>query len=375
MNDIPSDADIGAQVIAFVSGKGGSGKTLIAATVANHLAQRLGQPIYVIDADLATGGMTYYLGFKIFQRTAVGFSDVILAVGRSDVERTVEVAFSAARSRRFKLMPVGDHRALMRTSQQLSWGSEDGPLATAFRRIVKRAISESGGERPIVLVDCRGGMDDESVEICRQASDIILVAETDATSIQASQHLVDILSDRNVSSLLRGFILNKVFDNPSQLAKAGASLFRCSYLGAVPFDLSAVRNYIQGELPSEDGLFSRQISAIVGRRFEEFSLEQSSAPLLDDDDFARLSLDDPDERLGSMFVAATLLYVGAVAVALYRSPEIYFFGNKVSTQFVLTVGAVAAGLIGSAKHFRRSLGRILRGYLHIYWRLLKTINR
>jgi flagellar biosynthesis protein FlhG len=195
-----AEKSLSMRVIAFVSGKGGSGKTLVAAAFADFLSAHTVHPVYVVDADLATGGMTYYLGFKLFQRTARGFSDIVIRNLREADKQGAPIPFASTSSKGFKLMPVGNHRALMRLPEH-SFNAEP-EVEAAFEYIIAEA-KNSSQHYPIVLVDCRGGMDNESVAICRQATDVVLIAETDATSIQASQHLVDVLSDRNASGQLR----------------------------------------------------------------------------------------------------------------------------------------------------------------------------
>ena len=58
--------------IAIVSGKGGSGKTFIAAELASLIAARI--PVTLMDADTGTGGLSYYLGLKYVRNITEGFT-------------------------------------------------------------------------------------------------------------------------------------------------------------------------------------------------------------------------------------------------------------------------------------------------------------
>lgn len=62
--------------IAVVSGKGGSGKTMVAVALAQGVALAERSCI-LIDADFATGGLTYYLTFRNFKNARIGLSDIL----------------------------------------------------------------------------------------------------------------------------------------------------------------------------------------------------------------------------------------------------------------------------------------------------------
>jgi septum site-determining protein MinD len=65
--------------IAIISGKGGSGKTMVTAMIAcilDHacsvLPEKNSQSILAMDADTGTAGLTYYLGLKYLENFSVG---------------------------------------------------------------------------------------------------------------------------------------------------------------------------------------------------------------------------------------------------------------------------------------------------------------
>lgn len=75
---VSDKADARPRSIAVVSGKGGSGKTIVSATMARVL-HSLGTPVVLIDADLGTGGMTYYLSVGEIEGNRVGLTDHIFS--------------------------------------------------------------------------------------------------------------------------------------------------------------------------------------------------------------------------------------------------------------------------------------------------------
>src|SRR5436305_4163571 len=62
--------------IAVVSGKGGSGKTMIASVMA-EIADAAGEQVILVDADTGTAGLSFYLGLELVANTAVGVSNLL----------------------------------------------------------------------------------------------------------------------------------------------------------------------------------------------------------------------------------------------------------------------------------------------------------
>src|SRR5436305_3294014 len=68
-------SDSAKRIVAFVSGKGGSGKTMVTALFAQSLF-RDGEKVIIFDADTGTAGMTYYLGLSKVKNIRIGLYDV-----------------------------------------------------------------------------------------------------------------------------------------------------------------------------------------------------------------------------------------------------------------------------------------------------------
>lgn len=355
--------------IALVSGKGGSGKTLIAAALARVISTHSTLNVVLLDTDLGTGGISYYLGFKTFRSTGRGFADLIIRNIRenysnaldSDILEDAEELICSSEQVNFGFIPIGNHRAILKKT--IDQDSVTKSVTSAFRSIVSGIESSYLHLNTIVIVDCRGGVDIDSLQICKEVKDIIVISETDATSLQACQHLVDVIGDNDLHYKLKGFILNKVFDNPSQLAMAGASLFRCPYLGSLPFDIDAVRKYVSGELPDPNGIFERQLSFVASQAFPEMIFDLRGQPQKNVD-FSRISLRDPDEKAGSLFItlAASYFFIAFTVVnALhYISNKEFEYSDKL-TLSIAYIGLFMA-MFSSLPDFNRSLGRAVNIY-------------
>src|SRR5688572_12115014 len=68
---------LSAETLAVVSGKGGSGKTLVATAIAHGLAL-CEKKVLLVDTDTGTGGLSYYLGFSAYKQTREGLTEFIV---------------------------------------------------------------------------------------------------------------------------------------------------------------------------------------------------------------------------------------------------------------------------------------------------------
>lgn len=208
--------------------------------------------------------MTFYLGLKLVENTGFGIADIVNRLHRSSGVET-----NKTRTKRGDPADVQEmDRLLNRAIQPIKGFSKASFLPMGEPRRLYGAVEESEITKTLklllrnllekhqwIIVDCRGGIDQDSLEICKAVDDILLVVETDTTSFQATQYLVDVLSNHDLLHKLRGFFINKVFDNPNYIARTGTSVFRTQYLSSIPFDLEATRNFLVGDVPLRNSLF------------------------------------------------------------------------------------------------------------------------
>jgi septum site-determining protein MinD len=353
--------------IAVVSGKGGSGKTIFAVAMAQTLSLS-GYRVLMIDTDFGTGGLTYYLTFNAFTSARLGLSEFIL--GQPKAKGLVDIAsYSTTRSYGSEnpfpnapdsvaLIPIGDQRSVY-----------DLPRERVYD-VMTRLIDEAAKEFDYIIADCRGGIDEQSTTVCEICDHILMIVETDATAIQASQHLVDVLSQRGLKDKLLGFVLNKVMDDPTTLAKAGNSFFRSHYLGAVPFDIDTTRAYIQGNLPRIGSLFSRHVMATVTRMFPDriFLHVQTLSP----NEFSTVSLRSPETRVGGIILFGLYLYVSFFAWYSILVKPYYSNVSPSAVYYIYTATSILFLGMALSDAVKQAIGRAVRKMQ--YW-LLKWRRR
>ncbi len=335
------------RTLAVISGKGGSGKTMISVAMAQALSQA-GQTVLLVDADAGTGGLSYYLGFSAFSRARQGLTEFAAQnfpyiISPNISYAKVETIRANSAFEHISLLSIGQHRLL-----------EDRRILEV--NVFAALLEHVDGDFDFVIYDCRGGIDEESLAVCRAVESVVLVAETDAASIQASQYLVDVMQKHALGRSLVGFMLNKAMDDPTSLAKAGNSFFNSEFLGAVPFDIEATRAFIRGEVPAMASLFSRHVASCVHQLYPE-TYQNEPIGLLSSTEYSTLTLRDPGLRMGALLIFSIGLYGFVGFAAAYFSHQFRFSSL---TPIWLGLGALVLLAAQSSDNFKRGIGRGFR---------------
>jgi flagellar biosynthesis protein FlhG len=356
MNNDPKQSSTKAQTLAIVSGKGGSGKTLIATAIAMGIASQ-GKKVLLVDTDFGTGGLTYYLGFSAFVQARQGLAEFMATPTRkgrpesynlsSHVARASEqLQYSAKEFTNIDLFPVGEHQIF------------DHRFPAIYVRKLSYLINFFLPKYDYIVFDCRGGLDDDSLSVCKAVDRAVLVAETDAASIQATKHLADSLHGEGLGRKLTGFILNKVMDDPSALAVAGLTFFRCEHLASIPLDIETTRHFIKGESPDVNSIFCRHAFRSLAKIFGEFSA-YSKIRTLQTEAYTELTTRSPYSKYAGILISAVAIYaIGTVLFMKYvlKSPNL-------SEYYEPTLLATSIALIASQSEvFKETFGYITQKY-------------
>ncbi|MCP3407923.1 ParA family protein [Bradyrhizobium sp. CCGB01] len=245
-------------VIAFVSPKGGTGKTVMSATAA-YLLARAGQKIIAIDADFSTRGLSLYLLGSVHD------------IDVQDENCLAEIVL--------KNIPTSkiDPRRVMRGSEinlilsnQDLWrgGRPDGDFTSADVSIDKylqrfRELCDVFRLRyDYVIIDSRGGYDFSSAIPAVIADRYVIVLEADKVSVDQvhgfQKAILEFASSKNLSAKFSGFIVNKVTFPPENTTFSDGlrGLFGGRTIGVIPADYDCIRAYQLKEIPNEKYLSS-----------------------------------------------------------------------------------------------------------------------
>jgi flagellar biosynthesis protein FlhG len=219
----PQRSDIPRLSVAITSGKGGVGKTQIAANLAVAISQR-GRKLLLLDADLGLAGLDLALG--------VTPDHTLSAVieGRLKPEQIVVEGPCGLR-----LLPACPGRYEMAN------------LSPKERDVLTNAIDECAENYDVLLTDTGAGINSNAVSFASSADEVLLIATPDPTSMRDAYAMSKVLAKRAGVETIR-FIANQV-SSEAQGAELHSTLrglirkflpVELTYLGCVPRD-EAVR--------------------------------------------------------------------------------------------------------------------------------------
>jgi MinD-like ATPase involved in chromosome partitioning or flagellar assembly len=218
------------EVIAFSSGKGGTGKTSVIAALGYALTYS-GHRVLMIDTDRATDG------FSLFILGPHGMSQVGDFEPKNTfagiVEKFERTKVIDAQPRIINRSGQNDHdlsyHAIISTrdlygdpaSAMLPSGAANLQIARPiFQQAVLKLFQKlrSLHEYDYILVDTRGGFSFESTDVAAASDSFVLVTEATYTNFYQDRNLIDRISttatEMGTKPLLRGIIVNKATEGP-----------------------------------------------------------------------------------------------------------------------------------------------------------------
>jgi flagellar biosynthesis protein FlhG len=246
--------------IAITSGKGGVGKTQLAANLGVALAQR-GLRTLLLDADLGLAGLDLALGIKP-ERT---LNEVL--EGKFKPEEIVIEG------------PCG-----LRLLAACPGCYEMANLSPNDRDRLTNAIDQCAAHYDVLLTDTGAGINSNSVSFASSADEVLLVATPDPSSMRDAYTMAKVLAKRAGLETIR-FVANQVNSEAqgAELHEALRGLIRrvlpieLTYLGGIPCDEAVRFGAASGSLfllRSPDGVAARAVQSIAQR---VLTLEPSSA--------------------------------------------------------------------------------------------------
>jgi MinD-like ATPase involved in chromosome partitioning or flagellar assembly len=214
------------EIVAFASGKGGTGKTLMAACLAYALI-RGGQSVLLVDADPATDGLSLFLlgpkGTKQIDsfeptNTFTGILTQFQTIG-SLVYEPHPIHRANADDHGVSYEAIISGRGLYGDDPGLGLKPAVPDLDQSSFRAGVRSLFDSlrsSQQYSYVIVDTRGGFAFESTDVCALADSFIIVTDPDFTSFYQDRNLMRRINraaeEVSSSSLLRAMIVNRAID-------------------------------------------------------------------------------------------------------------------------------------------------------------------
>jgi len=207
-----------AYVIAF-AGKGGTGKTTIAAMTVRYLIEKKKKAVLAIDAD-SNSCLNEALGVQI-HATIGKLREESLAAVRSGAERPggmsmeqlfdYQVQQSLIEAKGFDLMVMG---------------RPEGPgCYCAANNIIRKYSDKLSEKYPYLVIDNEAGMEHLSRRTTHKVDLLLVISDPTKKGIQTAKRINDLVDELDLEVDRRRFIINRVSeDNFKKLINSGTEL-------------------------------------------------------------------------------------------------------------------------------------------------------
>jgi flagellar biosynthesis protein FlhG len=203
---VPEETGSG-RVLAIASGKGGVGKTNLAANLGAVLA-RTGHPVTVIDADFGLANLDILLNLNPTKNLGHVFR------GEADAaEVVVEVASM------FHVIPGASGVEAL------------ADLDETQRAELLRGLAPLTGNQEFVLIDTAAGIGRQVVDLCLAAGEVLLVTDPEPTSLTDAYGLVKVLRTRAPAIRVELVVNSAVSAEEGQAVHAKLNQVMARFLG------------------------------------------------------------------------------------------------------------------------------------------------
>lgn len=225
-----------------ISGKGGSGKTTLAALVVRTLVDRTGQSILAVDAD-PNSCLGPALGVEA--ETTVG------DIRDAALDRTLQAGAGTERER---AVEYAIHRAVVEAGgfDLLAMGHTEGPKCyCAVNHLLRKYLDRAAGDYRWLVLDNEAGMEHLSRRTTDAVDLLVVAAEPTPIGARTAERILGLAERLPITIKQTGVVWNKVA-RPEQVEAVAADL---PTLARVPFDPAVVEASMVGasvfDLPAD----------------------------------------------------------------------------------------------------------------------------
>lgn len=205
--------------IAFVSGKGGVGKTLIVSNLGIALA-KYGKKVVVVDADLAMGNVDTFLGMK---NKPITLQNVL--VGEADIKDA--------------MYPVAENLRFIPAGLSIEVFKEIKPER------VSAAVDAIEGDADYILIDCPTGAGREMLGALAAGKSCIIVTNPSTQSVTNALKVKILAQGLGIGVI--GALVNCVRKEKGEISLSDMkSLLELEILEAIPYDNNAYLSSLLG---------------------------------------------------------------------------------------------------------------------------------
>jgi len=208
-----------------MAGKGGTGKTTVAAMVLRYLVEHGKTPVLAVDAD-ANANLNEVLGLEL--DNTVGAAREEMKKGGGMVDMTKD-----------QLIEMRINQCLVEADgfDLISMGQPEGPgCYCAANHLVAHYLEVLSKNYPYILMDNEAGMEHMSRLTTKNVDLLILVSDPSWRSIQAARRLKDLASQLKIVVGQAVLIVNRAVNGLSERAQEEITSQGLELAGLIPQD-------------------------------------------------------------------------------------------------------------------------------------------
>ncbi len=209
-----------------MAGKGGTGKTTVAAMLLRYLVEHGKTPVLAVDAD-ANANLNEVLGLQL--DNTVGAAREEMKKGGGMVDMTKD-----------QLIEMRINQCLVEADgfDLISMGQPEGPgCYCAANHLVAHYMEVLGKNYPYILMDNEAGMEHMSRLTTKNVDLLVLVSDPSWRSIQAARRLKDLASQLKIVVGRAVLVVNRAVNGLSDRAQEEISSQGLELAGLIPQDV------------------------------------------------------------------------------------------------------------------------------------------
>ncbi len=225
--------------VVAVAGKGGTGKTTLAALFIRYLSEKPGRrPTLAVDAD-PNSNLHEALGLQVTQTIA----DLL---EETKAERPLPAGMTKSQFIQYRLQSAlieGENADL------LSMGAPEGPGCYCYPNDLLRGhMAELGKNYDYLVLDNEAGLEHLSRRVAQDVDYLVVTSDATARGVRSAGRVGELIRDLKTEVGRVGLVITKV-RAADEMAALAAEIDRAGLplIGTVPYDENVVRFDLEGK--------------------------------------------------------------------------------------------------------------------------------